>query len=298
MIELQLKVYDYVRIGFMGLAFVSTLFQGQEMWLKADMLLAFVVGTGSLLFPHEFLTRQLTDAKSVQSSHLALVRIYGAILLGASVVWYKCRKSKDESVIGTMLWSRSLGLLFQILTMLNHLIYVGNKFTDFFAYFILGSTVLWLLANTLQILRKYPKLGHYEQGGALTWVFRLDFFITFLAGLAFMAFPQVFTWLFAKESNYIHRYITQLLGGSMLGNVWMSWYGTSFYLERDKKAIFLSRILTTMLIMAVLLYGNIMEGYPKVEHMWMLFMWYTPLLLGVAGLLVIQGQRQIQMKKK
>lgn len=34
----------------------------------------------------------------------------------------------------------------------------------------------------------------------------------------------------------------------MLGNVWMSWYGTSFYLERDKKAIFLSRILVSLKI--------------------------------------------------
>lgn len=296
--NVELNSFDGMRIVAMLVAFISTLFLNQETWLEADMIFAIAVGTGSLLFPHEFLTRQVTDVKAVQSSHLTLVRIYGAVLLGASVIWYKCRKSKDESVIGTMLWSRSLGLLFQVLTMLYHFLYIGEKFTIFFAYFIMGSTVLWLLANTFQILRKYPKLGHYEHGGALAWVLRFDFFITFLTGLAYMAFPQVFTMFTVKESNYIHRYVTQLLGGSMLGTVWVSWYGTSFYLERDQKAIFFSRILTTMLIMAVLLYGNVMEDYPKVEHMWMLFTWYVPLLLGVAGLLVLQGRRKTQIKKK
>ncbi|XP_014788235.2 uncharacterized protein LOC106882167 [Octopus bimaculoides] len=106
--DFNLTTFDYVRIIAMPFIFSPALFLSVKTWLLADMFIELFLGIFALLFPNEFLRRQVSEGTPIEASHLALMRIYGAIHVGASFVLYKCRMSKDESVIGTMMWSRIL----------------------------------------------------------------------------------------------------------------------------------------------------------------------------------------------
>ncbi|GAB1604490.1 uncharacterized protein LOC115222545 [Argonauta hians] len=291
-------VFDYIRIVTMPFIFLPSLVLSVKSWLLADMSIQLTLGIFALLFPNEFLRRQLSEDTIVDESHLVLMRIYGAIHIGAASVLYRGRLSKDESVTGTILWSRILGLSIQILTLVYHAVFIIDKFNTFFLYFVVGNFLLWLMANFIQIIRKQPKLGHYEPETLLTWVIRSEFFVTFLVGLAYMAFPDFLTSLFVPKRDLIHVYITQLVGGSTLGGIWLSWYSTSFFLERDIKAVLISRISTAVLIFAVIAHSHISLGYPKLENMWLFFTWFIPFILASVGLIMIGARRKYPIKKK
>ncbi|CAI9734528.1 Hypothetical predicted protein [Octopus vulgaris] len=186
------------------------------------------------------------------------------------------------------MWTRILGLKIQILTLAYHAMFVMDKFTTFHYYFI-GYFIVWLMVNLVQIVKNQPRLGHYEVQNLSTQLIRIEFFVTFLSGLAYMAFPHFLTTLFSPKPDLIHVYIIQLVGGSTLGGIWLSWYSTSFCIKRDIKSVLLSRVYTTIIIFAVITQSHFMLGYPKLENMWLFFTWFLPFVLAIVGLIMINA---------
>lgn len=54
---------------------------------------------------------------------------------------------------------------------------------------MLLGTLVWLVSSVVQLVRYVSPLGGVEKGGLVTWSLRLEFLVSFLFGLAHLAYP-------------------------------------------------------------------------------------------------------------
>lgn len=212
----------------------------------ADMVFSSWLGVGAILFPQFFMGHQLTSEKGAKDANsILLYRVYGAQLLIPVLFWYYGRKSRDETVVGSMLWSRALGLVPVLMVMLyGH--YTYKTFSDRnLWFFVLCMVCIWL-SNVVQLVRSRPSVGRREQKGPVSVIFRIEFLLMFVTGLAAMAFPKMtIAPLFSDPKNF-QLHIERLLGSLQFSLMFLAWYAPSFRDNEDRRRFFCMQL--TMIV--------------------------------------------------
>ncbi|XP_069135086.1 uncharacterized protein [Argopecten irradians] len=258
----------------------------------ADMAFTSWFGVGAIFFPQFFMGQQLFSDKTIKDpDNILIYRIFGVHILAPMLLWYSCRKSRDESVIGAMLWTRSLGLFPMLMVMLyGHFTY-AKTFTDRHMWFFILFVGCTFVSNVAQLLRTKPSVGRREQKGPVSVVLRLEFLLMFILGLASMAFPkQCLTSIIADPKNF-QLHLERLFGAISFSQIFLAWFALSFRDNEDRRRYFCMKLTCTLLGLGCVACA-FYDGTLNAERLRVFLLWAIPSVLPAVGLyLLSEGDR-------
>ncbi|KAK3581909.1 hypothetical protein CHS0354_005516 [Potamilus streckersoni] len=181
------------------------------------------------------------------------------MLLGPLLIWYRCRKTNDETVLGSMLWSRVVGglplVIFITYGHMTHSFFVEKHFW----FGILGN-FLWWLASVVQLLKTRPCMGRQQTPGSLNLILNVWFLIDFVGSLALMAFPDR---LLTSQTMHVDKHsmhTCRAVGALLLGTTIFNWYTPSYLSDTDRKTVLNSGIATILLVILSTVVGYHVDG--------------------------------------
>ncbi|XP_013418880.1 uncharacterized protein LOC106179696 isoform X1 [Lingula anatina] len=263
------------------LIFLTTAWTSKRTWLMTDLVATTVFGLIKLVYPHVLLQTQTNI--DFDSTHVFLTRIYATVILGSNVFYLLSRNSVDERVSSAVLSSRVLATSCMLLSKFYVQVMEKNSpLTDEHLYFGFLGTLLWLLGNLIHIILNRPP--EHIQGGSknMNAFLGLDYYATFLLGIAHLAFPQV---VLLKLFRYtaidgLHTHTTRLLGTMLIASALLSQAAREFTYDKDKQAVLLGRVLIPVLQLFVILYHHAaLEALTVHQVLWMCGTLVGPALL-------------------
>ncbi|KAK3581910.1 hypothetical protein CHS0354_005517 [Potamilus streckersoni] len=245
------NIYDIIRAAVLIGAFIFNARLDRKSWMLTDSMLVGSYGLGYSLFPGSLL-------ESGGSMESYLVRLFGAIILGQVLIWYLTRRTVDDAVVGTILWSRLMGILVLLLVVFQGFWQSRESPSNKNVWFDLLGFLL-LLGNTIcYLVRGRYAVGGREQKGPVSIVLRIYFLILFFSGLCCMAFPKVM--MPFKPLEKLDVVIMRSIGAVLFGNSIEAWYAPSWRSDENKNAFFISQILTSFLFCVTLAIAFFIEG--------------------------------------
>ncbi|KAL3858151.1 hypothetical protein ACJMK2_012758 [Sinanodonta woodiana] len=270
--------YDVIRALVLIGAFVFNARLDRKSWMLAESMLVGSYAVGYSLFPGS-----LVESGGLLESFL--VRLFGALMLGKVLLWYLTRRTVDDAVVGTILWSRLMGILILLLVVFQGFWqskeFPSNKnlWFDLLGFlFLLGNTICYLVRGRYAV-------GGREQKGPVSIVLRIYFLILFFTGLCCMAFPKVMIPFKPLEKQDVM--IMRIIGAVLFGNSIVAWYVPSWRSDENKKAYFISQIITSFLFCVTLAIAFFIEGTFNLREFLILHTAVVPSLVILVGMYFI-----------
>ncbi|XP_033748755.1 uncharacterized protein LOC117333529 [Pecten maximus] len=287
----MVPVFDVIRALALVVGFaVSQVDRKTAMF--ADMVFTSWLGVGTILFPQFFMGQQLYSDKTIKDpDNILMYRMFGVSILAPMLMWYSCRKSRDDSVIGAMLWSRSLGLFPLLMVLLyGHFTYSKTFIDRHMWFFILFVGCIWV-SNVIQLMRTKPSVGRREQKGPVSVILRLDFLILFLVGLGGMAFPkQALSFIIFEPKNF-QLHLERMSAAVAFSQIFLAWFAPSFRDNEDRRRLFcmqLTGLFLTLGCWACAFY----DGTLNAERLRVCLFYCIPSVLPAAGLYYLSEENQ------
>ncbi|OWF35597.1 uncharacterized protein LOC110442751 [Mizuhopecten yessoensis] len=290
-------IFDVIRALALVVGFAVSL-RDRKTAMFADMVFTSWLGAGAILFPQFFMGQQVQSDKTMKDpDSILMYRMYGVYLLVPMLMWYSCRKSRDDSVVGALLWSRALGLLPLLMVSLYGHFSTKKIFTDrnmwFFVLFIGCSWV----SNVVQLVTTRPSVGRREQKGPVSTIFRLEFLVFFVVGLGVMAFPHMSLSLFIASPKIFQIHLGRVTAALMFSQIFLAWFAPSFRDNEDRRRLFCMQL--TMLFLAVgCIACAFYSGTMSVVQLRIFLVSCAPFLLPAAGLYFISEGTQSSSTSK
>ncbi|XP_060066536.1 uncharacterized protein LOC132546801 [Ylistrum balloti] len=243
----MVPVYDVIRALALLVGFGVSL-GDRKTAMFADMVFTSWLGVGAILFPQFFMGQQVFSDKTIKDpNNILMYRLYGVHILAPMVMWYSCRKSRDDSVIGAMLWSRTLGLFPLLMVMLHGHFTYTKTFTDRNMWFFILCVGCIMVTNIVQLVRTRPSVGRREMKGPVSVILRLDFLLLFIIGLATMAFPKVTIGSFIHDPKNFQVHQERVSGAIAFGHIFLAWFAPSFRENEDRRRFFCMQLTIILL---------------------------------------------------
>ncbi|XP_064612701.1 uncharacterized protein LOC135476567 [Liolophura sinensis] len=279
-----LNLFDYIRSVAVIIMFFCMTFYDRRTWLLADIIGSFLMGAFHLFYPHIYIKNYIAE-DDIDNLQCYLVQVFCCNLLADAAYRFYVRKSRDHTTISSLVWGRvltvSLMLMFGIYIRLTPKFYLR---AEQFSFVLLG-TVVWLVSSVVQLLRYVSPLGGVEKGGLVTWSLRFEFLVSFVFGLAHIAYPGWLLGFQVRRAQLFHRFLLRMVGILRIGLVaFQAQQAIVFRYDKDRNAFFISRILAHVLIAICLGYNFIYEDlFNKKELLAScgLFLNVLPCLLGL-----------------
>eukprot|EP00058_Branchiostoma_floridae_P023945 XP_002609435.1 hypothetical protein BRAFLDRAFT_93494 [Branchiostoma floridae] len=265
-----METSEIIRTGAMLVAFAVAVSRGRKIWMMADAGAVLLFGVAWLVMPGVLLGQMTTGP--LDAFHMSLSRLFGAMLIGSVVTFYRTRNSGDVTVSNVLLYSRVMGISMQLMAVGYGQMYYrdlekGGWTSEQVWYGLFGGGV-WLLGNLYHSARS-DQFGCYSQrNDRLSAVLRLDGFLLMLGALFDFAFadmsltflvimfPDILLLLMdAKSVDGIHMHMTRCTAAVMFMSGLVSSWAPVFLKDEDKKNVLLGRIVQSVLtLVASLLY--------------------------------------------
>lgn len=252
---LAYEMADIIRIVSLVIAFLLLgVFADRATWSITDTIATLALGGTLLVAPGVFLGFMVKGTLS--PAHLLLARLSAIAFIGCILLRYLTRESRDGTVHITVLMSKvfmwSTIIMCQVY---SHFFTTRGKKTvewndEFVKLGIFGS-IMMLLGNLVHLLRSNDFMTYPQCNIRLNTHLRIDAWLMTLAGVAMIAFPDVFTTklLGIKTANCVHLHLVRCIGAVYLGEAFCSVQAPGFLHERDKRAQLLGRFMTPLLMM-------------------------------------------------
>ncbi|KAL3858150.1 hypothetical protein ACJMK2_012757 [Sinanodonta woodiana] len=278
---------DYTDI-LMGVAFLILFLifatRKYQTWLTADMIFTAIMGICLLIDPGASIKMETTGLK-VHALHRFMNRLFASMLLGPLLIWYRCRKTNDETVLGSMLWSRVVGgLPLVILITHGHMTY--SFFMEKHFWFGILGNFLWWLVNVVHLWKSRPCMCRQQIQGSLNLILNIWFLIDFVGSLALMAFPGRLLTFQTIHVDKHSMHTCRAVGALLLGTSIFNWYAPSYLSDTDRKTVFISGIATNLLVILSTLVGYCVDGLQSSKEQLLLvvgavLLRFCPLLFGL-----------------
>ncbi|CAH1271772.1 Hypp4707 [Branchiostoma lanceolatum] len=268
-----MEISEIVRTAAMLVAFAVAVSRGRKIWMMADAGAVLLFGVAWLVMPGVILGQMTTGP--LGAFHLTLSRMFGALLIGTVVTFYKTRNSGDITVSNVLLYSRVVGISMQLMAVGYGQMYYrdlekGGWTSEQVWYGLFGGGV-WLLGNLYHSARN-DQFGCYSQrNDRLSFVLRLDGFLCLLLALADFAFGDLLNTPFMMDAkpDGIHLHMTRCNGAVTFMSALVSSWAPVFLKDEDKRNVLLGRIVQNVLMTVITLH-----------YMWSFYS--TALLSGLA----------------
>ncbi|KAK3084312.1 hypothetical protein FSP39_011477 [Pinctada imbricata] len=217
----MISVYEGFRALLLVVGFAAGLHDRKTSYV-ADIAFSAWVALALYLFPQP-IAAELGAAGNHMSEYL--LRESGCWMVLPILMLYMNRRSRDETILGSLLWSRAL-------TMWSAIFFYGCQ---------------WVF-SVYQLAKTRPSLGRREVKGVVGVICRLNFLVLFLIGLMSMAFPKM---LFENQSltpKTIDLHLSRFLGALIFAMIIPAWYSASFRHNEDRKNFFSCQLLVMALL--------------------------------------------------
>ncbi|XP_078605168.1 uncharacterized protein LOC144878454 [Branchiostoma floridae x Branchiostoma japonicum] len=247
-----METSEIIRTGAMLVAFAVAVSRGRKIWMMADAGAVLLFGVAWLVMPGVLLGQMTTGP--LDAFHMSLSRLFGAMLIGSVVTFYRTRNSGDITVSNVLLYSRVMGISMQLMAVGYGQMYYrdlekGGWTSEQVWYGLFGGGV-WLLGNLYHSARS-DQFGCYSQrNDRLSFVLRLDGFMTLLGALFDFAFADLsLSFMMDMKADGIHLHMTRCTAAVMFMSGLVSSWAPVFLKDEDKKSVLLGRIVQNVLIL-------------------------------------------------
>lgn len=278
------NIYDVIRAVTLVVGFGYSAQQDRKTWLWADSVLWGCYAAGIFLFPDSLIPGATSEIMGY------LVRIFASLLVGQETMWYLSRRTRDENVVGAILWSRVMGSLILLMVSTYSYMQFGDKFDDKNICFEAVGCAMLLLTSVYQFWRGAYRVGGREDKGHISTIIRINFIILFFTGLLNLTYPS---WVIPfKKLDQIESFMMRATGAMFFGWSFMAWYATSFRFDDDKSAFFLSEVLACVMMFISLNLGYFVDGLFSPREALIMHIGILPVFLVLIGLYLLRRKNQ------
>ncbi|VDI73498.1 Hypothetical predicted protein [Mytilus galloprovincialis] len=278
-------IFDVVR----GLALLVGLAAGSKSKIS-DLVFTTWIALGMFIFPDYVVGYQVSG--KTDGLMIFFVRCTGASQLAMTMFMYLTRDTRDETVKGAILWSRTLGTAPMLMIMIYGQVYKNKVFGHGNLWFFLPFFISIWIYNVYQMHTPPPAVGRREQKGFVSILLRVYFLVFFVEGLQGLAFPNSVMFFMNTTPQFIHQHFVRVLCASDFSAIFLIWYAPSFLRDDDRKALFISHLAAAGLGILSLLAACFVDHAIEVSQMYWILLFMTPVLIPAIGLgLILQNER-------
>ncbi|XP_063448887.1 uncharacterized protein LOC134728269 [Mytilus trossulus] len=279
-------IFDVVR----GLALLVGLAAGSKSKIS-DLVFTTWIALGMFIFPDYVVGYQVSG--KTDGLMIFFVRCTGASQLAMTMFMYLTRDTRDETVKGAILWSRTLGTAPMLMIMIYGQVYKNKFFGHGNLWFLLPFFISIWLYNVYQMHTPPPAVGRREQKGFVSILLRVHFLFIFLVGLQGLAFPNsVITFFMNTTPQFIHQHFVRVMCASDFSAIFVIWYAPSFLRDDDRKALFISHLAAAGLGVLSILAACFVDHAIEISQMYWILLLMTPVIIPAIGLgLILQNER-------
>lgn len=235
------------------LALVSARF-GLRAWLRFEIAAAFILATVLVASPNLIFDYILHSSVSLKGYHLFLCSLYACYLVYGVLSVIFLLNSEDEAIFSGHLWSKIVA---------NALILIENVYTYkssfHWNYKLLcssGSFALFslLISGYFYVSTKKPRSSN-RFADRVNSIAKLESFMVLTAGLTMFAFPDL-AMVGLKGPNETYRSLCRTCGILLFSFSFESFAIADFIYLKDKKTFMLTRLIGSVLELAVILAGH------------------------------------------
>lgn len=252
----RLRLTQALQVASLFVAFlILAVFGQRKTWIATEVIMATVCGLAFTAFPKQILAIQTEG--TLNDTEIALARIFGVTLMSSGVTWFWTKETRDGTVPITLMMSRvftsSTFLMAQLFA--YFLQNKSNKGKDDKTSLVWSEqmimmgivpTSLWLLGNLLHLFRSHDFNTYPQHNIRLNNHLRLDAWFMLLIGATYLAFPSQIVGFILKSPNKVALHVARTIGALTMGEGIISLQAPGFLHERDKKALFLTRIVSEL----------------------------------------------------
>lgn len=282
-----MEYFEFVRTAFLVVGFLLAMTRDRATWMTVDLIVSIIAGLSWVFIPQIMLEFQ-TEGE-LTGVHLVMCRWFGVIMLGTAVKMYFNYQSRDNYSQVMLLASKIVGASLLMVTFL-HSVYgpasapvkanSGNNtakasasggvvFSEQMISFMLTMLLGGLVGCVVWFFKARHFGGHTSLDSRLNTHLRIDFFVTLLVGVTWMAYlPTIMGNKMGLSSpDVVQLHFGQCCGGLLIGDAILSAVAPGFLFEEDKRNILLGRIVMIlgyfcMNAHAIITYDDYKENSP------------------------------------
>ncbi|XP_072017700.1 uncharacterized protein [Amphiura filiformis] len=291
----MMEYFELVRTAFIVVGFLLAMSRDRVTWMTVDLIASVVMGAAWVFIPQIVLGFH-TEGE-LNGIHLFLGRVFGVVMLCGAVKMYLNYRSHDSYAQVMLLASRIVSTSI-LLIVLAHSVYgdrlagkveeappkpkegekpaptpaKGVVFNDQWRSLNMTAVICALLGNVVWFLKSRHYGGHTSLDSLLNIHLRVDFFVTLIAGVVWLAYtPTILGFkmgVTAPDTVQVH--FGQVLGAMLIGDAILSAVAPGFLFEEDKRNVLLGRVVNLIGALLITLHAIITYDEYTEQHPWVM----------------------------